>query len=245
MEKKVQILLVEDELIIADYMQECLEKLGYAVCGTCINYQEAIGALTKFLPDVVLVDITLKGTKSGIDVGSYIKQHYSIPFIFVTSHSDKSTIDKAKQTLPHAYLIKPFTEDDLYAVIETALMHYGRQKQKEISSEESAIIINDGIFVKSKGKFVKIELSEMLFAEGNDNYVTITTSSTNHVLKTTLKSLLEVLPDNFWRIHRSYVVNLKALKSFDADTVTIANINLPLGKSFYSLLIEKVKIVQG
>jgi two-component system, LytTR family, response regulator LytT len=246
MEKKVQILLVEDELIIADYMQECLQKLGYEVCATCINYGEAVEALATYNPDVILVDITLKGNKTGIDLGNYIKQNYNVPFIFATSHSDKATIDKAKQTLPYAYLIKPFSEDDLYAVIETALMHYGRQQQKEaVNADENPIIINDGIFIKNKGKYIKLTLEELLYIEANDNYCTISTTANNFVLKTTLKSLLDVLPEYFWRTHRSYIVNLHHLKSFDTETIYILNKSLPLGKSFYPLLIEKLKIVQG
>jgi two-component system, LytTR family, response regulator LytT len=246
MEKPVQVLLIEDELIIADYMQECLTKLGYEVTSVCINYDEAIAALAKDKPDIAVVDIALKGTKTGIDVGNYIKQHYSIPFIFATSHSDKYTIDKAKQALPYAYLIKPFSEEDLYAVIETALMHYGRQKQKEAEeTDDNPIIINDGIFIKQKSKYVKLNLDEILYIESNDNYATLSTASTTYVLKTTLKNLLDVMPEYFWRIHRSYLINLHHLKSFDVEEVTILNKNLPVGKSFYPLLIEKLKIVQG
>jgi two-component system, LytTR family, response regulator LytT len=246
MEKPIQILLVEDELIIADYMEECLVKLGYQVTNVCINYDEAIKALTNKLPDIALVDITLKGTKNGIDVGNYIKLHYNIPFIFATSHSDKGTIDKAKQAQPYAYLIKPFSEEDLYAVIEIALMHYGRLKQKEIEqTDENTIIINDSIFIKQKSKFIKLQLDEILFIESNDNYATLITLGNNYVLKTTLKNLLDVLPEYFWRIHRSYLINMHHLKSFDAEEVTIQNKTLPIGKSFHPLLMEKLKIVQG
>lgn len=242
----INILLVEDELIIADYMQECLQNLGYTVCEICINYNEAVAALEKHKPDLVLVDITLKGTKTGIDVGKYIKEHYAIPFVFCTSHSDRGTIDKAKQTLPYAYLIKPFSEEDLYAVIETALMHYGRQQQKEKEeTEENPVIINDGIFIKHKSKFVKLKIEDILYIEANDNYATLFTDATHYVLKTTLKHLLDALPDFFWRIHRSYIINLHHLNSFDVEEVLVKTKALPVGKSFYPMLVEKLKIVQG
>lgn len=246
MENTVKILLVEDELIIADYMQECLQNLGYEILEICINYNEAVDALTRLKPDIVLLDITLKGTKTGIDLAKYIQENYHIPFVFASSHNDKNTIDKAKTTLPYAYLIKPFSQDDLYAVIETALMHFSRQKNKAVEeSEENPIIINDGIFIRQKGKFMKLLLAEILYIEANDNYCTLITKSNNYVLKTTLKSLLENLPEFFWRIHRSYVINLHHLNSFDNDEVIVINKALPLGKSFHSLLLEKLKIVQG
>ena len=242
----IKILLVEDEFIIADYMQDCLQKLGYEVVGICLNYEEAVAALEKQKPDITLIDITLKGTKNGIDLAHYIKQYYNLPFIFATSHSDKGTIDKAKQALPYAYLIKPFSEEDLYAVIETALMHFGRQQQKEIEqTEESPIIINDGIFIKHKGKFIKLKVEEIIYIEASDNYAVLFTATTSYVLKTTLKNLLDALPDFFWRIHRSYIINLHHLTSFDLEELTVNNKILPVGKSFYPMLIDKLKIVQG
>jgi len=244
MQKPIRILLVEDELIIADYMQDCLQKLGYEVLDICINYQEAITALAKYNPDIALVDITLKGNKTGIDVGNYIKQNFNIPFIFATSHSDKNTIDIAKQALPYAYLIKPFSEEDLYAVIETALMHFGK-KQMHDTPDENPIIINDGIFIRQKSKFIKLQLQDILYIESNDNYATLVSTIGNFVLKTTLKNLADLLPQYFWRIHRSYVINLHHLKGFDTEEVIVTNASLPIGKSFYPLLIDKLKIVQG
>lgn len=246
MENTVKILLVEDEMIIADYMQECLQNLGYKVLDICINYNEAVEALAQHKPDIVLLDITLKGSKTGIDLAKYIQENYNIPFVFASSHNDKNTIDKAKTTLPYAYLIKPFSQEDLYAVIETALMHFSRQKNKAVEeSEENPVIINDAIFIRQKGKFIKLPLAEILYIEANDNYCSLISSANNYVLKTTLKNLLEALPDFFWRIHRSYVINLHHLKSFDAEEVTIENKVLPIGKSFHPMLLEKLKIVQG
>lgn len=246
MSRKIQVLLVEDELIIADYMQECLQKLGYEVCGVCINYSEAIEALHSSLPDIVLVDITLKGAKNGIDVGNYIRQNYQIPFVFATSHSDKNTIDTAKKALPYAYLIKPFSEEDLYAVIETALMHYGRQKSKEeLPSGDDTVLINNAVFIKHKSKFVKIILDDLVYVEANDNYCNLFTASAGYALKTTLKTLLDLLPEYFLRVHRSYVINLRHLKGFDADMVSVLNKELPIGKSFFPMLMERLKIIQG
>jgi two-component system, LytTR family, response regulator LytT len=245
MEKKVQILLVEDELIIADYMHQCLHNAGYEVCGTCINYEEAVEALGNRRPDLILVDISLKGNKTGIDLGNYLKANHKIPFVFATSHSDRATIDAAKQALPYAYLIKPFSEEDLYAVVEMALMHYGRQQQQDATAEDNPILINDGFFIKHKSKFIKLPLSELLYAEANDNYVAMVTTDAKYVLKTTLKNLLDTLPDYFWQIHRSYIINLRHLNAFDMEEVTINGKALPVGRSYYPLLLDRIKIVRG
>ncbi|RYZ20142.1 MAG: response regulator transcription factor [Chitinophagaceae bacterium] len=244
MSNPVKILLVEDELIIADYMNECLKHLGYEVCATAISYEEAVKAVCTCDPDIAIVDITLKGGRNGIDFGRYLKEKHRIPFIFATSHSDRCTIDAAKQVLPYAYLIKPFSEEDLYAVIETALMQFGRKTQRD-ESEEDPVIIHDGIFIRHKGRFTKVALADIRYIEANDNYATIVTVGQAFVLKTTLKNLQDALPDYFWRIHRSYIVNLHHLESLDTEDAWIGKKQLPIGKSFYPLLIERLKIVQG
>ena len=148
----------------------------------------------------------------------------------------------AKQTKPFAYLIKPFTEDDLYAAIETALVNFGHQQLKQ---QEELIIINDGIFIKYKNKFVKIMFQDLMYMEANSNYVNLFTENTHFTLKTTLLKLQEVLPAYFVRIQKSYMVNLNALKSFDTEQAIVHNKTLPVGKSYYEGLMEKLQIVKG
>jgi two-component system, LytTR family, response regulator LytT len=244
MPKQIQILIVEDEFIIADYIQGCLVNLGYEVAGICCSYDEAVIALQNYRPDIAIIDITIKGEKNGIDIANHISQSLDIPFIFASSHGDKGTIDKAKQTSPAAYLIKPFTEEDLYAVIETALVNFSNQKINK-EQEEEIIIIHDGFFIRHKNRFIKILLDELIYAEANDNYVNLFTADTHYTLKTTLLKLQEVLPQYFLRIQKSYIVNLHQLKSFDMEEVVVHNKTLPIGKSYSEALLEKLKIVKG
>jgi DNA-binding LytR/AlgR family response regulator len=244
MPKQIQVLIVEDEFIIADYIQGCLLNLGYKVDGICTSYDEAITALQNQQTDIAIIDITIKGDKNGIDIANYITANLDIPFVFASSHGDKGTIDKAKQTRPAAYLVKPFTEEDLYAAIETALVNFGNRKMKT-ETEEEIILINDGFFIRHKNKFIKILLEELLYAEANDNYVNLFTAETHYTLKTTLLKLQEVLPHYFLRIQKSYIVNLQQLKSFDTEEVVVHNKTLPIGKSYNEALFEKLKIVKG
>ena len=244
MPKQIQVLIVEDEFIIAEYIQGCLFNLGYDVVGICSNYDDAITALQNSHPDIAIIDIGIKGDKNGIDIANYITANLDIPFVFASSHGDKNTIDKAKQTRPAAYLVKPFTEEDLYATIETALVNFGNQKIKA-EPEEEIILINDGFFIRHKNKFIKILLEELMYAEANDNYVNLFTADTHFTLKTTLLKLQEVLPHYFLRIQKSYIVNLHQLKSFDAEEVAVNNKTLPIGKSYSEALMEKLKIVKG
>ena len=244
MPKQIQVLIIEDEFIIADYIQGCLVNLGYEVAGICCTYDEAIVALQNHQPDIAIIDIGIKGDKNGIDIANHITANFDIPFIFASSHGDKGTIDKAKQTRPAAYLIKPFTEEDLYAAIETALVNFNKQKTNAEPAEE-IILINDGFFIRHKNKFIKILLHELLYAEANDNYVNLFTADTHFTLKTTLLKLQEVLPHYFLRIQKSYIVNLQQVKSFDTEEVVVCDKTIPIGKSYNDALFEKLKIVKG
>jgi two-component system, LytTR family, response regulator LytT len=244
MPKQIQVLIVEDEFIISEYIKGCLVNLGYDVADICSSYDEAITAFKNYQPDIAIIDITIKGDENGIDIANYISANFDMPFIFASSHGDKGTIDKAKQTRPAAYLIKPFTEEDLYAAIETALVNFSNQKIKA-EQEEEIVIIHDGFFIRHKNRFVKILLEELIYAEANDNYVNLFTADTHYTLKTTLLKLQEVLPHHFLRIQKSYIVNLHQLKSFDMEEVVVHNKTLPIGKSYSEALLEKLKILKG
>jgi len=96
-----RILIIEDEFIIAEDIAETLRGLGYEVVGNATNYYEAIKMLDEKTTDVALVDINLGDKKDGIDVGTAIKERYKLPFIFITSHADKNTVDRAKNLKPN------------------------------------------------------------------------------------------------------------------------------------------------
>ncbi len=126
--KVSQILIVEDEYIIAANLQENLETLGYGVVGIASSATEAIEKAVALRPDLVLMDIQLQGERDGIQAAEQIWTRLQIPVIFVTGYSDKSTLDRAKVTFPFGYLLKPVQGKALYVAIETALSRYEREQ---------------------------------------------------------------------------------------------------------------------
>jgi PAS domain S-box-containing protein len=126
--KKIKILIVEDEIIIALSLQECLESLGYEVPDIANSGEQAITKATQMSPDLVLMDIRLKGTIDGIEAAQEIWDTLQIPVIYVTGHSDKSTLERAKITAPFGYILKPVKERELYVAIETAWQRYEREQ---------------------------------------------------------------------------------------------------------------------
>jgi PAS domain S-box-containing protein len=147
---KTKILVVEDESIVAKDIQNTLIKLGYDVPATASNAAAAYDKLDEIQPDLVFLDIKLKGDVDGIQIAERIKNAYDIPVIFLTSFVDKQTLDRAKITEPYGYLVKPFSEPDLQSTIEMALYKFQKDKETRNSKErfESALInIEDAIMI--------------------------------------------------------------------------------------------------
>ncbi len=124
----IKILVVEDERIIALNIKESLESLGYAVPAIADSGEKAVQKATQLRPDLVLMDIRLKGSIDGIQAAEQIWNSLQIPVIYVTGHSDKSTLERAKITAPFGYILKPVKEQELYVAIETALQRYEREQ---------------------------------------------------------------------------------------------------------------------
>lgn len=121
MTNPIKILIVEDEIIIAEDMHQLLLSLGYEVIGIAHKYSVAVDLLERVKPDIILLDITLGGAKTGIDLAHHINTKHKIPFVFLTSHADAATVKKAKEVRPRAYLVKPFNKEDIYTTLEVAL----------------------------------------------------------------------------------------------------------------------------
>lgn len=116
-----KILVVEDDDIIAKVEDWRLKNLGYQVCGRAVSGAEAMELVVKHKPDLVLMDINIRGDIDGIETAKMIKKGFNIPVIYVTSHSDGPTLVRAKETKPDGFIVKPFDDNDLRVAIQLAL----------------------------------------------------------------------------------------------------------------------------
>lgn len=133
---KTKILIVEDEIIPAKDIQTCLRKLGYTVSGIASSGEEAIQKASEICPDLVLMDIKLKGDMNGIEAAKQIKESFSIPIVYLTAYADDATLQAAKITEPYGYILKPFEERDIHINIEIALYkHKMEMERKQLLSE--------------------------------------------------------------------------------------------------------------
>ena len=116
-----QILIVEDEAIVATDISNTLQVLGYAALAVASSGESAIELATAKRPDLVLMDIRLKGSIDGVRAAREISDRLGIPVVYLTAHADERTLRRAKATQPFGYVLKPFDERDLHVAIEIAL----------------------------------------------------------------------------------------------------------------------------
>jgi DNA-binding LytR/AlgR family response regulator len=248
---KTNVLVVEDESIVAKDIQQSLTKLGYNVIGTASTGEKAILLAEEFIPDIVLMDIMLKGGMNGIDTAAEIKEKLSIPVIFLTAYADEGTLAKAKVTEPYGYIIKPFKEIDLHTSIEMAL--YKHKKESEILKEREilySIIENkeskDFIFVKSNSRLVKLNTKEIYYIEALKDYVVINTLNTRYTVHSTMKDIERKMPSSeFLRVHRSFIVRIDKIASLELPNIILENDKkiIPVGGSYKDELISKLNMV--
>ncbi|HEY3361467.1 MAG TPA: response regulator [Methanosarcina sp.] len=122
--------MVEDEHIVAMGIKRMLKSLGYTVTGVASSGEDAVSKAESTFPDVVLMDIMLKGDMDGVEAAKKTRERFDVPVVYLTAYSDNKILERAKRTEPFGYIIKPFDERDLYSSIEVTLQRYRKEKEK-------------------------------------------------------------------------------------------------------------------
>ncbi|WP_318308237.1 LytR/AlgR family response regulator transcription factor [Flagellimonas crocea] len=248
MEHPIKILIVEDNVIIADDMQSMLEEIGYEIVDNVIVYEQAVDVLKNNHVDLVLIDIILASDKTGIDLGKHIRETYNIPFIFVTSNSDRATVENAKTVKPDGYLVKPFEQQDLYTSIEIALSNFNYAKKSIEKMEDEAAdeitsnsVLKDSIFVKKQHLYYRIQFSDIQFIKADNVYLEVNTVDKKFLVRSPLKDYLEKLPKNkFYRAHKSYIVNVDHIDAINSKDIMINNNLIPISKDFKEFILSSM-----
>jgi DNA-binding LytR/AlgR family response regulator len=251
--EKLNIFIVEDESIVAKDIQNNLIKLGYNVLGIANNGNDAIEQIRELSPDVVLMDIMIKGDLTGIEVAEQIRKFINVPVIFLTAYADESTLSRAKVTEPYGYILKPFKEIDLHSTIEMAV--YKHQKDAALQKERDFLYSlvenkdgtqNDILFVKANSKLVKVYLKDIYYVEALKDYVIINTQYARYTVHSTMKDIEKKLGTiDFVRVHRSYIVRTDKIQAIENQTVILENEKkaIPVGGSYRDELLSKLNLL--
>lgn len=229
---QLKIGVIEDEMVISDTICLTLRKLGYSITPTSPNYSRALKMVEEEKPDLLLIDINLGGGKDGIDVAEYVREKYAIPLIFLTANSDSSTIERAKKVKPNAYLVKPFTKNDLYAAIEIAVSNFSNSSAQSL----------EAIMVKEGYDYIKVFLYEIVFIQSDQNYAVLELKNGKKIMvRSTISEMLEKLPsEKFKKINRGTIINTQHISVIKTDKVIVGetefSINKPIREDLLNVL---------
>jgi DNA-binding LytR/AlgR family response regulator len=239
--EKIKVLVVEDEVLIADDICKALHELSYAPLDPAITYTEAIAKIESEKPDIAILDIHLSGSKTGIDLAKKIRQSYNFPFIFLTANSDNYTLNKAKEVMPNAYLIKPFSKKELYTSIEIALHNFTSQERGLKNSSPTTV---DSLFIKDKSNFRKIYFKDILYFKSAHVYIEIVLKNgQNIVTRSSLNEVSNKLNNNFLRVHRGFIINKQHLKEIQNNVLVIENTEIPIGSKYKVNVLKAINYI--
>jgi DNA-binding LytR/AlgR family response regulator len=249
MESLIKILVVEDEMIVGAKISMQLTGLGYEVTGILPRGEEALVHIEENKPDIILLDIRLKGQLDGIDTALQIQKIADIPIIFLTANSDEASFTRAKAARPYAFIAKPYKQIDLKRAIELTISRMAEnetgpatQPELEHTKDEQPFMLKDRIFVRHREKMVKIIVADILYIEADRNYCRIFTREKEYLLSITLKTIEEKLPGRvFLRIHRSYIINLSHIDEVADGHVIIAQKAIPLSAGLKEQLLQSIQ----
>lgn len=249
-------MIVEDESIVAMDLAAGLERDGYIVTGIADNYTGAHELFLQQPADILLMDIHIQGEKDGVETAASLMTIRQVPLIYLTAFTDAATVERVKHTNPSAFLTKPYNIDNVRIAIDLALHHFAETKpaagmgklmplqpSERKSDKEQLLQFKEYIFIKQNYRFVKFKLTDILFAEADNNYVNILAGQQKFALRLSLADLLDRLQlPRLVRVHRSYAVNLDAISSFDDQLITIGQHEIPIGRNYRQEFMERFNL---
>jgi DNA-binding LytR/AlgR family response regulator len=228
------ILIVEDELLIAEDIKTTIEELGHNVIAIVVRADKAIEILNSQKVDLILLDITIKGGLNGIDLAEIVNQQFKIPFIYLTSHADPKTVNEAIKTAPQGYVVKPYSNSDLYTSIALA---FENEKEEAITFLDNRDM--DHFFLKIEGTYQKLFHTDILYFRAAGNYIEVHQENKKYLVRQTFKKLSELIPASvFVQTHKSYILNREKISSFNTKHVYIDQQEFLLGRTFTKSFID-------
>lgn len=240
--KKLNILIVEDDQMIAESLQDILLTLDHKVIGIADNADSAYEIAENSNPDLALLDIQINGDTDGLDLAKQIKEKLEIPFIFTTAFADSNTIELAKELGPYGYLVKPYGIKDVNVAIEIAFRNY--QDTTRLIEKHEAVLKNDQLYVKTDSRLVRINREEILYIEAKGDYALFVTESTSYIVHSTMKNIEDRLgSSNFVKVHRSYIININHIVDIEDSNLLIQKKIIPISRSHKDKLLSRLYMI--
>lgn len=225
----IKILIIEDEVLISELIKNHLLSFGFSEVYLAHTRNQSIQMIDYVNPDLILLDLHLQQPKDGLDIAKMIDDRGGPPYIFITANADMFIIQEAIHTKATSYITKPLKKTDLFAAIQIALKLKARP-------ETSFLLI------KENNTNLKLAFDTILYIEGNSNYINIFTTTQKVITRQSLEWAELELPENiFMRIHRSYIINLRAVQRSNSKSVFIGDVEIPISRANISKITNYLK----
>jgi two-component system, LytTR family, response regulator LytT len=230
---KIKVLLVEDNLDLANNIKEILENLEFNVVGIFDQSDLVLNYLKLNTVDLLLVDIMIKGNHDGIELARQVRLDYKIPLVFITAFSENEILRRALEVEPDGYLLKPFNKENLKTTLALAYSSFGLKTEKL----KNSTVDNKTLQIRDKGFKILINTDDVVYAKADGLYTKIFTRGKSYVVRDILKDIETKLPaDEFLRVHKSYLVNKNHIKSFNGKFVVVEDQFIPIRKGYFKIL---------
>lgn len=223
-----KIFIIEDEIDLAENLEEILTNSGYEIIGREEEGEKGYSSILESKPELILMDVMLKGEIDGIELARQIRVKSAIPIIFITAHSEQVYLERISELNYDSYLLKPFTKEVLLTTISLTFLKYQNKKPNKN-------ILN----IRDKGFLVPIDEDNIIMLKADGLYTRIYTPERQYVIRDILKDVIGKLSEvKFIRIHKSYLINLDYVTAFNAKEVTISGLNVPIRRGYFKELGE-------
>lgn len=213
---KFKVLIVEDEVLISEHLKRIVQNAGYWPLEICGDYDEAMSLLKNETPDLAFLDIRMNGVDEGVEVAKHLRS-LGIPFVFITSFSDKETLQNAVNQQPLGYVLKPFTKEEIHRHL------------KVLEQEVTGNFITLG----SVNNKERIPIQDIKWLKSDNVYVELQCTDKLRVHRAKLNDVHDLLPQQqFVRCSQSYVVNLTQVTSLSSDVVFLKDQQITLAKKY-------------
>lgn len=239
----MKILIVEDDAIFASGLEIKLEQMKHQIAGIASSSDDALRLIRATQPDLVLMDIHIKGVLDGIEVAEQMKKlQLTAPVIFITSMQSTEVFNRAKTANPFAYITKPVDTDALHRAIELALYKQASKISEPAQWAEDAHT-KDSFFVKSGRQIQKVNIPDIHYLEVERKYSTITLANEQIKVRMPFKELTQKLPESrFIKVHKSFMVNIAKIDrvDIDEDKVIAGGQAIPLSRKYKKDLLSRL-----
>ncbi|MGB1216957.1 MAG: LytR/AlgR family response regulator transcription factor [Saprospiraceae bacterium] len=220
MSESLKFLIIEDDISTSIDMEMYLSEMGYDNVAKTDNSGSALEIIFSEPPEIILMDIDIKGSLKGTEIAQKIK-HLDIPVIFTTGHDDVEYYKEAQKSNMYGYLIKPVSKFSLQSSIEMALKaNFGDTDVKEESGDFN---MGDAIFLKKKTAYHKISFKDIEFLESEGRYTLVHSKGERFISKYSISDFEKIMKSyNTFRTHRSFLINVDYLVSYDMIDNTIS-----------------------